>query len=75
MAIVNIYSHTRLATYERCPLSYQYKYIDKIKPEIPYRPIEQFLGECVHISLENLYRHILNSLTDDLALWEIQSEF
>ena len=26
-----LYSHSRLSTYEKCPLQYRYRYLDKIK--------------------------------------------
>jgi RecB family exonuclease len=53
---MTVYSHSRLAAYEKCPLSYKYKYIDKIKPEIPFIGIEAYMGTCVHGALEHLYR-------------------
>jgi len=62
-----IYSHSRLSTYENCPLQYRYKYIDKIDLE-PSEGIEAFLGSRVHETLEKLYRdlnhHKENTLED-----------
>ncbi len=52
----NVYSYSKIATYERCPLSFQYRYIDKIK--VPYDTIELFLGNTVHTILESLYNNL-----------------
>jgi len=49
-----IYSHSRLSTFEQCPLKFKFKYIDKIKPEIE-QTIEGFLGNKVHEVLETIY--------------------
>ena len=55
---MTIYSHSRLSTFEKCPRAYKYKYLDKIKPEIPFIGIEAFMGSTVHESLEYLYRFL-----------------
>lgn len=52
-----IYSHSRLSTFEQCPLKFKYKYIDKIKPQIE-KTIEAHLGEAVHKTLEWLYNSV-----------------
>jgi intein/homing endonuclease/RecB family exonuclease len=49
-----IYSHSRLATFEQCPIKFKFKYIDRIKPEIE-QTIEGFLGNKVHEVLEVIY--------------------
>ena len=49
-----IYSHSRLSTFEKCPLRYKYRYIDKIKPDIE-KSIEAHLGSTAHDTLEWLY--------------------
>ena len=54
-----IYSHSRLSTYEKCPLQYRYRYLDRIKRDT--QSIEAFLGNRVHEVLETLYRDLLNS--------------
>ena len=51
------YSHSRLNTFEQCPLKFKYRYIDKIKPEIE-KTIEAHLGNVVHDSLEWLYNSV-----------------
>lgn len=52
-----IYSHSKLSTYEACPLRYKLKYIDKIEVE-KEEGIEAFLGKRVHETLEKLYRNL-----------------
>jgi len=62
-----LYSHSRLSTFEQCPLKFKYKYIDKIDSEIE-ATIEAFLGSRVHEALEKLYKDLkfqkLNSLQE-----------
>lgn len=70
-----IYSHSKLAIYERCPLAFQYKYIDKCKLDVPYIPIERFLGDCIHITLQKLYEHLIISPKYDVTLLEIINDF
>lgn len=52
-----IYSHSKLSTYEACPLRYKLKYIDKIEVE-KEEGIEAFLGKRVHETLEKLYKDL-----------------
>ncbi len=49
-----IYSHSRISTFENCPLKFKYKYVDKIETEIE-QTIEAFMGSLVHDTLEKLY--------------------
>lgn len=49
-----IYSHSRLSTYEQCPLRFKYAYIEKRETEIE-GSVEAFLGQIVHSVLEKLY--------------------
>lgn len=51
---MTVYSHSRLATYEQCPLKFKLGYIDKAKPEFT-NTAEAFLGSCCHDALEKLY--------------------
>lgn len=51
------YSHSRLSTFEKCPLKFKFRYIDKIVPEIEVS-IEIHLGSAVHTALEWLYFQI-----------------
>jgi putative RecB family exonuclease len=61
-----VYSHTKLSTFENCPLQYKLKYIDKLKVETEEN-IEAFLGKRVHGALEKLYKDLRYSklLTPD----------
>ncbi|MDY0267233.1 MAG: PD-(D/E)XK nuclease family protein [Methanimicrococcus sp.] len=70
-----IYSHSRLLTYEKCPLSYKYKYLDKIKPEIPFIGIEAFVGSTVHESLEYLYRRQKKFPNDSVSLISLLDKY
>lgn len=51
-----VYSHSRLSTFEKCPLQYRYRYIDRIPRDT--QGIEAFLGNRVHEALEKLYRDV-----------------
>ncbi len=67
------YSHSKLATFEDCPLKYRYKYIDRVQvPEV--ESIEAFLGSRVHETFEKLYGDLLNgrqnTLEQILAIYE-----
>jgi putative RecB family exonuclease len=50
---VPIWSHSRIASFEKCPLQYRYRYLDRIPRET--QSIEAFLGNRVHEALERLY--------------------
>jgi putative RecB family exonuclease len=54
---MKVYSHSRLCTFEQCPLKYKFRYIDKIKPEIE-KTIESHLGSVVHDTLEWIYNSV-----------------
>ncbi len=49
-----VYSHSKISTFEKCPLKYKYKYVDKRKPDIE-QTIEAHLGKIVHDTLELIY--------------------
>ncbi len=55
---VPIYSHSRLETYQNCPLKYKFQYIDRLPRKT--EGIEAFVGSRVHEVLEKLYRDLLN---------------
>jgi putative RecB family exonuclease len=59
-----VYSHSKISTFEQCPLKYKFRYIDKII--IIERSIESFLGEVVHSALEWLYLEIKNKRLPNL---------
>src|SRR3989339_725529 len=58
MLLMVIYSHSRLSSFEQCPLKFKYRYIDKIIPEIE-KSIELHLGSSVHDALEWLYKSVI----------------
>jgi len=66
------YSHSRLSTYENCPLQFKFTYIDRIKRET--EGIEAFLGNRAHETLKKVYDNIrrtkLDSLDEMLAYYE-----
>lgn len=51
------YSHTRISTFENCPLQYKYRYIDRLTATLG-KTIEAFMGICVHETLERLYQDL-----------------
>jgi len=52
-----LYSHSRLSTYEQCPLKFKFNYIDREETETEDY-IEPFLGSRVHDTLEWLYTNV-----------------
>jgi putative RecB family exonuclease len=70
---MTVYSHSRLSTFETCPLQYKFKYIDKIKPLFE-NTIEAFMGSRVHDTLEKLYNDLkygkLNTLQECLDFYQ-----
>lgn len=49
-----LYSPSRLAVFEQCPLKFKFKYLDKV--DVPsFVSIEAFMGDTVHRVLEELY--------------------
>ena len=60
-----IFSHSKLSTFEQCPLKYKFKYIDKIPPVVE-ETIESHLGKTIHASLEWLYNQIKTGFTPEL---------
>lgn len=51
------FSHSRLSSYETCPLRYKFAYIDRVKVEAE-DTVETFLGSRAHEALEKLYRNL-----------------
>lgn len=63
-----VYSHSRLETFENCPLKYKFQYIDKIS-KLEFVTIEAFVGQRVHEALQKLYDELLfgrRNRADDL---------
>jgi putative RecB family exonuclease len=71
----DVYSHSRLSAFERCPRKFQYRYLWKIPAE--GESIEGFVGKRVHEVLERLHRaaesHGVPSLPK--VLWRFQQMF
>jgi putative RecB family exonuclease len=51
-----VFSHSRILSYETCPLRYKYAYIEQRVPE--EETAEIYLGARVHEALEKLYRNL-----------------
>ncbi|HOU79070.1 MAG TPA: PD-(D/E)XK nuclease family protein [Candidatus Pacearchaeota archaeon] len=69
-----VYSHSRLSTFEQCPLKYKLRYIDKIKPEIE-KTIEAHLGSSVHDTLEWIYNSVKENSEKSPTLDEIINHY
>jgi len=61
-----LYSHSRLSTFEQCPLKYRLHYIEKVKPDFE-NTIEAFMGSMVHDTLEKLYKDLKFKRMNTLA--------
>lgn len=59
------FSHSRLQTFENCPLQYKYRYVDRIRKDV--EGVEGFLGKCCHKTLEKLYRDLKMTKLDSLG--------
>lgn len=51
------FSHSRITSFENCPLHYKYQYIDHVEVE-KTSTVEAFLGSRVHESLQRLYQDL-----------------
>ncbi len=51
--VPGVFSFSRLATYEVCPLSHRFKYIEGREEE--FMPVAVRLGKCLHLALAQLY--------------------
>lgn len=60
-----IYSHSRLASFEKCPRQFRFRYIDKLPVET--ESVEAFVGKRVHEVLERLYRFVMSDRIPSLA--------
>ncbi|MFC1454760.1 RecB family exonuclease [Candidatus Undinarchaeota archaeon] len=67
------YSHSKIETYENCPLQFKFNYIDRVETETS-DSVEAFLGSRVHDTLEKLYKDLmlekLNSVDDLVKHYE-----
>jgi len=70
---MTLYSHSRLSTFEQCPLKFKFKYIDCIEPDFK-DSIESFLGKQVHKTLEWVYNNKEKTLDlDEIIRFFIES--
>jgi putative RecB family exonuclease len=54
---MTVYSHSRISTFEQCPLKFKFEYIDEAESDIE-GSAEAFLGSRVHEVLEKLYKDL-----------------
>ena len=52
-----IYSHSRLSSFENCPLQFKFHYVDRVKTDVS-TSIEAFMGDMVHQTLQKLYTDV-----------------
>ena len=52
---MTLFSHSRLSTFEQCPLKYKLHYLDKMSPDEELEGIEAFLGSRFHETMQWLY--------------------
>jgi putative RecB family exonuclease len=62
---MTIYSHSRITTFEQCPLKYKFQYIDGIRSET--ENIEAFMGKLVHRVMQKLYADLLHTRLNELS--------
>jgi putative RecB family exonuclease len=60
-----LFSHSRLASFEECPRKFHYRYVQKVPVEA--ESIEAFLGKRVHEVLERLHLFTRRGLVPGLA--------
>ncbi|MBW2260690.1 MAG: PD-(D/E)XK nuclease family protein [Deltaproteobacteria bacterium] len=66
------HSHSSLERFEKCPLAYRMRYIDRIRDRLG-ESLEQHLGKCVHSTLEWIHLRVHDGI---LPLWaEILDDF
>jgi putative RecB family exonuclease len=70
-----VYSHSRLSSFENCPRKFQYRYVWKLPAES--ESIEGFVGKRVHDVLERLHRAAEDGRVPSLpkVLWRFQQLF
>ncbi|MEM3402566.1 MAG: PD-(D/E)XK nuclease family protein, partial [Candidatus Hadarchaeales archaeon] len=54
------YSHSRLTTFENCPMAYKLKYIVRLELEEGFETVEAFMGSRVHEALRRLYEDLMH---------------
>lgn len=66
---MSVYSFSQIQLYNKCPLAFRYKYIDKIKLQEKEYTSDLILWEIVHKVLENLYNDINVFQKNDLDFY------
>jgi putative RecB family exonuclease len=61
----SIFSFTKLNLFEKCPMAYKFKYIEK--REEAFSTIEQHMGKCIHKALEYAYENKCNGSSPPLG--------
>jgi putative RecB family exonuclease len=56
-----VFSHSRLSSFETCPLQYRLRYVDQVDIE-RRETVEAFVGRRVHETLEHLHERILDGV-------------
>lgn len=56
-----VFSHSRLSSYETCPLKYRLRYVDQVDVE-RRESVEAFVGRRVHEALEHLHERLLDGV-------------
>ena len=59
------YSHSKLSTFEQCPLKFKFRYVDRLTPDFK-ESIEGFLGNKVHETIEWIYKQVQQNLLINL---------
>jgi putative RecB family exonuclease len=59
-----VYSHSRLASFEKCPQQFRYRYVER--REVDTESIEAFLGKRVHEVIERLNQFVGRGLVPSL---------
>ncbi len=67
-----IHSHSSLERFEKCPLAYRLRYVDRVRDRLG-DTLEQHMGKCLHATLEWLHLRVHDGI---LPLWaEILADF
>lgn len=61
------YSHSRIASFENCPLQYKFRYVDKVEIE-ERETVETFLGSRVHEAIQKIYKDLNNGKRNTLEM-------
>jgi putative RecB family exonuclease len=63
--VTELYSHSRLSSFESCPRKFHYRYVERLPVET--ESIEAFAGKRVHEVLERLYKAVAEGRIPSLA--------